>query len=165
MPFDTLSLFAVCFAAVAAVFTWFNLQPCYRHHRFFDKEACAVYTIANLLSAGPLVLNEHGVGAAYPRGLLVAQLLGILLYLAFAVFNISRTNWALGSTGTIFQALAFCILPPLLVCWLAVRLCWGVLRFVGQLWAVSLAALPDDQWADTFDEDLKRKREYERRSY
>lgn len=165
MPIDSLSLFAFCFAAVVAVFTWFNLQPCYRHHRFFDKEACAVYTIANLLLAGPLFLDGHGIGAAYPRALVAAQLLGMLLYFAYAVFNISRTNWALGATGTIFQALVFCILPPLLVCWLAVRLCWALLRLVGQSWAVALAAMPDDQWDDTFDEDLKRKREYDRRPY
>lgn len=113
-----------------------------------------------------MLTRKRRSGAAYPRVLLAAQLVGVLLYLAFAVFNISRISWALGALSTVFQTLVFCVLPLGLFCWLAVRICWAVLRFVGRSWAALLAALPDtSEWEETYFEDLKRCSENEHHKY
>lgn len=146
----------------AALFVWRNMQPQYRHHRFFDKDAFGAYLLANTLVIGPVLLRMTQVGRDFPMTMTASQILGLVAYVLYAARNIRGTGWAMGLAGTLFQTVAFGALFGFVVVWMAGRFGIGALRVFGDMLGSQYTTYKDpvDLDESVYEEALREREIY-----
>lgn len=154
----------VCAVGIGT-FTWANLTSKYAHHLFFTKNTFSIYTAANILLLAPFILQRFGYVKSFPHILAALQIIGLIIYVGFAVHNVYSTSVLMGLSGTTFQFIFFWALCPLFLALIILRILFSLLsEVIGSF----ISSDEDNSWPqvideldDVVDEQLRRKKEIE----
>jgi hypothetical protein len=162
--------FFVCVGAVVVgAFTWSNLTSKYAHHFFFTKNTFAAFTAANILVLAPFITQYYGYAKFFPHLLIASKIIGVVIYIGFAMYNVYSTSILMGLCGTTFQFLIFWALFPLFLGLIILRLALNLLNgvFEGFISPDENDSWPHatDELDDVVEEQLRIKKEIDQNFY